>query len=187
MLSLRFIRTAWPAAVGALVLLLVEFNGTPMMLDPTPLSSWTYKHFGVVDYIVHGGALNDSADIYQQWPGFFAAAAGLVRLSGKSPMAYANWAQLFFEVLDAIVLFAIAHRLAPRHRTVPYITVLLFTTANWEGQFYFSPQTFAFLLVLLFQFFLLPLLEPARLRRPFCKLTLAYRPTLGDPDEDGKG
>ena len=165
--ALRFVRTAWPAAILALGLLLVEFNGTPMMLSATPLYSWTYKHFGVVDYIVHGGALNDRFDIYQQWPGFFAAAAGLVRLSGRTSLSYSNWAQLFFEALNAVVLFAIARRFSQGNRVVPYLTVLLFETANWEGQFYYSPQTTAFLLALLFQFFLLPLLEPTRLRRLF--------------------
>ena len=117
--------------------------------------------------MVHGGALNDPLDIYQQWPGFFAAAAGLVRLSGRGPLPYSNWSELFFQALNALVLLAIARRLYPGHRVVPYITVLLFETATWEGQIYYSPQTTAFLLALLFQFFLLPLLEPARLRKPF--------------------
>jgi hypothetical protein len=177
-LALRFVRTAWPGAVVALGLLLVELNGTPMMLDATPLASWTYKHFGVVDYMVHGGALRDPLDIYQQWPGFFAAAAGLVRLSGRGPLAYSNWAQLFFEVLNAVVLFAIARRFSQGHRVVPYVTVLLFETVNWEGQIYYSPQTTTFLLALLFQFFLLSLLEPARLRRPFLRLRWLSVPQL---------
>jgi hypothetical protein len=168
-LALRFVRTAWPAAVVALCLLLVELDGTPMMLTATPLSSWTYKHFGVVEYMVHGGALTDRLDIYQQWPGFFAAAASLVRLSGLGPMAYSNWAQLFFEALNGVVIFAIARRFSQGNRIVPYIAVLLFETANWEGQFYYSPQTTAFLLALLFQFFMLPLLEPARLRQWFAR------------------
>ncbi len=124
-LALRFVRTAWPAAVVALGLLLVEFNGTPAMLAATPLGSWAYKHFGVVDYVVGGGALRDPLDVYQQWPGFFTAAAGLVRLSGRSPLTYSNWAQLFFEALNAVTIFAIARRLSPRHRAVPYVTVLL--------------------------------------------------------------
>jgi hypothetical protein len=166
-LALRFIRTAWPAAVAALGLLLLELNGTPMWLDTTPLANWTYKHFGVVDYFVHGGALKDPLDIYQQWPGFFAAASALVRLSGRGPLAYSNWAQLFFAMLNAVVLFAIARRFSQGHRVVPYVTVLLFETANWEGQIYYSPQTMAFLLALLFQFCLLSLLEPERLRRWF--------------------
>jgi hypothetical protein len=166
-LALRFVRTAWSAAVLALSLLLVELNGTPMLLDTTPLSSWTYKHFGVVDYVFQGGALNDKLDIYQQWPGFFAAAAGLVRLSGRGPLSYSNWSQLFFETLNAVVIFAIARRFSKGHRAVPYVAVLLFETANWEGQFYYSPQTTALLLALSFQFFLLPLLEPDRPRRLF--------------------
>ena len=165
--SLRFVHTAWPAAVAALGLLIVEFNGTPMMVAATPLSNWTYKHFGVVDYIVHGGALNNPLDIYQQWPGFFAAAAGLARLSGRGSLSYSNWAQLFFEALNAVVIFAIARRFSHGYRTVPYVAVLLFETANWEGQFYYSPQTTAFLLALLFQFFLLPQLKLGRLRPLF--------------------
>jgi hypothetical protein len=166
-LALRSIAAAWPAAVAAICLLLVEFNGTQVMFDSTPISSWTYKHFGVVDYIVHGGALNNTLDIYQQWPGFFAATAGLVRLSGRSELSFANWAQLFFEALNALVLFAIARRLAAKHPVVPYVTVLLYITANWEGQIYFAPQTIGFLLALLVQFFLLPFIEPERLRRLF--------------------
>ena len=177
--ALRFVRIKWPAAVVALGLLLVELNGTPMMLDATPLSSWTYKHFGVVNYVVHGGALKDPLDIYQQWPGFFAAAAGLVRLSGQGPLGYSNWAQLCFQALNAVVIFAIARRFSHGHRVVPYVTVLLFETANWEGQFYYSPQTTAFLLALMFQFFLLSLLEPARLRRWFhCRRWLSIPPPL---------
>jgi hypothetical protein len=169
LVALRFVHTKWPTAVVALALLLVQLNATPMMLDGTPLSSWTYKHFGVVDYVVHGGALKDPLDIYQQWPGFFAAAAGLVRLSGQGSLAYSNWAQLFFQALNAVVIFAIARRFAQGHRIVPYVTVLLFVTVDWTGQIYYSPQTTAFLLALLFQFFLLSLLEPARLRRWFRK------------------
>ena len=108
---------AWPAAVAALGLLLFEFNGTQMMLAATPLgNACTYKHFGVVDYMVHGGALSDPLDVYQQWPGFFAAAAALVRLSGRSPLAYSNWAQLFFEMLNAVVIFAIARRFSQGHQ-----------------------------------------------------------------------
>ena len=180
--ALRFIRTAWPAAVVALGLLLFEFSASPIMLASTPLGTYTYKHFGVVDYIVHGGALRDSLDIYQQWPGFFAAAAGLVRLSGRGPLAYANWAELLFEALNAVVIFAIARRFSRGHPVVPYVTVLLFETANWEGQIYYSPQTMAFLLALIFQFFLLSLLEPARLRRP-----LSHRRWLTIPPLESQG
>jgi len=178
LIALRYVRSLWPTGLAALCLLLVEFNGTQVLLDPIPLSSWTYKHFGVVDYMVHGGALKYQLDIYQQWPGFFAAAADLVRLSGLSSLSTGNWPHLFFEVVDSLVVFAIARRMIPWHRAVPYITTLIFFTANWEGQFYFSPQSTAFLLAMLFQFFLLPSLEPERLRRPFRKWRSLHIPPL---------
>lgn len=183
MIALRFIRTAWPIALAALCLLLFEFNGTQVIVDPIPLSSWAYKHFGVVEYMVHGGALSDPLDIYQQWPGFFAAAAELVHLSGRPPLASGNWPHLFFEAVDSVVVFAIARRMVPWHRAVPYITAILFFTANWEGQFYYSPQSLAFLLALLFQLFLLPSLEPERLRRPFRNWRRLRIPSLEVQDE----
>jgi hypothetical protein len=166
-LALWFVRSAWPAAGLALGLLVAEFFGTQRLLAVTPLYAYVYKHIGVVDYVFHGGALNDPSDVYQQWPGFFTAAAALVRLSGRSPLAYANWDGLLFEALNAVTLFAIARRFSNRRLVIPYIAVLLYITADWEGQEYYSPQTLAFGLSLLFQLFLLPLLEPERLRRLF--------------------
>jgi hypothetical protein len=171
MIALRYVRTAWPAAVLGLGILLVEFNGVPMFLAATPLGNLsTYEHFGVVDYILHGGALNDQLDAYQQWPGFFAVSAGLVRISGRSDLTYSNWAQLFFEALNALAVFGIARRFSRQHQAIPYMTVLIFEVITWEGQYYYAPQTLALTLALLFFFFLLPLLEPNRLRNlPFIR------------------
>jgi hypothetical protein len=182
--AFRSIRTAWPAAVAALGLLLVELNGTPMFLAVTPLGNLsTYEHFGVIDYIFHGGALNDPLDVYQQWPGFFAAAAGLERLTGESPFGNSNWAQLFFEALNALILFGIARRFSRGRQVVPYVTVLLFETVTWEGQFYFAPQTMAFTMTLFFLFFLLPLLETGKLRRLFAGRDWLRVPRLDIPKE----
>lgn len=183
-LALRSIQDSWPLAVAALVLLLVECNGTAMMLDSTPMWNYSYKHFGVVDYIVQGKPLTDPLDIYQQWPGFFAAGAALVRLSGRAAMSYSNWAKLFFMLLSSAALFAIARRFAEGKRLVPYVTVVLFSTATWEGQFYYSPQTIAFLLALLLQFLLVPLLVGGRLRRPILRLSWLEPPALTVEGED---
>lgn len=182
-LALRSLRSAWLLAVIATCLLLVECNGTPFMFAATPYSSAVYKHFGVVDYIFHGGALNYPLDIYQQWPGFFAAGAALVRLSGREPFSYANWAQLFYSTFDAVVVFAIARKFSERRRIVPYITVVLFITAGWEGQFYYSPQATAFMLALLLQLFMLPLLETDRLRSPFRNWNWLSEPGIIEHDE----
>ena len=175
--ALWFVRTAWPVAIASLGLLLIEFYATQKILASAPFYTYVYGHLGVVDYVVHGGPLNDPLDVYQQWPGFFAAGAALVRLSGRSPLGYANWAELFFEALNAITLFAIARRFS-RHQLVPYIAVLLFITTNWEGQEYYAPQTLAFELSLLFQLLLLPLLKPERLRRVFRRVRWLLAPPL---------
>jgi hypothetical protein len=169
LIALRQAKTAWPGAAAALLLLIIALNGTPALLAVNPTGSATYKHFGVVSYIFQGGALNDKLDIYQQWPGFFAAAAGLERLAGRSPLAYSNWAQLFFVLLNGFMIYAIARRISRDHHIMPYIAVLLFETACWEGTFYYSPQTLAFTLSLAFQFFLLALLDTREIRPLFAR------------------
>lgn len=185
-LGLRFVRVAWPAAVAALGLLAFELNGSMMLIITNPVASWAYKHFGVTDYVVHGGALNDPLDVYQQWPGFFSVAAALVHISGRSVYAYANWAGLFFVVLNAVTLFAITRRFSRQRRIVPYVAVLLFLVVNWEGQEYFSPQTFAFELCLLFQLLLLPFLEPERLRRWFVNRRWLHLSPIASLDIPGR-
>ena len=121
--------------------------------------------------MTHSTSISNGQASSRRRPDWFALADGRLWHTQTGP-------SLFFEALDAIVVFAIARRFVPWHRVVPYITVLLFITANWEGQIYFSPQTTAFLLALLFQFFLLPLLEPARLRRPFRNWRWLHLPPL---------
>ncbi len=112
LVALRFIHTAWPTALSALCLLLVEFNGTQVMLDsnsPVELDVQAFWRRGL--HSSRWGLEETRIDIYQQWPGFFAAAAQLVRISGSSPLASGNWPHLFFEAFCSIVVFAIARQI----------------------------------------------------------------------------
>jgi len=130
------------------VALVVMLYGTAPLLYPEGRYSWLYKTVGVVQFVNVNGHLNYSIDIYQDWPGFFALAAWFTKVAGlSSPLAFAKWAQLFYELAALPLLYLIydALRLSTRQR---WVAILLYAGANWIGQDYFSPQATGTLLSL---------------------------------------
>src|ERR1700722_10353289 len=91
------------ANLGVLILMLY---GTAPLVYSAPRYAWLYKYIGVVQYINLHGHLNTKIDVYQNWPGFFAFTAWFDKVVGvQSPLAYAKWAQLAFELLTAVMLY----------------------------------------------------------------------------------
>jgi hypothetical protein len=131
---------------AVLALLLLTRATAPLLLD-APQYAWTFKHFGVVELIERAGRVTDPHDIYQQWPAFFTAAAQLSGLAGVAPAAYANWAPLLFGGLDALLVAAMARTLTADRRVV-LLAVFVFTAGAWPESNYFSPQAFAYALML---------------------------------------
>jgi hypothetical protein len=130
---------------GSLALILY---GTPALVYSEGRYSWLYKTAGVVQYVKVNGHLNGSIDIYQHWPGFFALAAWFDRLAGvSSPLSYAKWSQLVFELAALPLLYSIYTSLAlpVRHR---WLGLMLYSAANWIAQDYFSPQALSTVLSL---------------------------------------
>lgn len=130
------------------IALAVILYGTAPLIYTEPRYAWLYKHIGVVQYITVHGHLGISNDIYQDWPGFFALAAWFDRIAGlSSPLSVAAWAQLLFNLLDCLVLgFATRGlHMTPRER---WLAVMMFLSANWVAQDYFSPQATGFVLSL---------------------------------------
>ncbi|WP_308408227.1 glycosyltransferase [Streptomyces mayonensis] len=142
-------RSRWPLA-HVLGLLVME-RATQALLYPTPLYAWAWKHDAVVDHLLTSGGLQ-GADrlgdmaVYDQWPGFFAAQAALVRLLGVDNTAmYMAWWPLVSSVLLLLPLLLI-YRTFTTDRRLIWTAVWLFCVANWVGQDYFSPQSVAFAL-----------------------------------------
>ncbi|MFJ3983626.1 glycosyltransferase [Streptomyces fungicidicus] len=139
----------WPAAY-VLGLLVME-RATQAVLYPTPLYAWAWKHDGVVDHLLTAGGLQ-TADrvgdmaVYDQWPGFFAAQAALVRLLGvESTAMYMAWWPLVSSLMLLLPLLLIYRTFTEDPRLI-WTAVWLFYVANWVGQDYFSPQSVAFAL-----------------------------------------
>lgn len=130
---------------GALALMLY---GTGAIVYPEGRYAWLYKTIGVVQYMDANGHVTRGIDIYQSWPGFFALAGWFDHVAGVgTPMDYAKWAQLIFELAALPLLYSIYDSLAlpVRHR---WLALFLYLGGNWIAQDYFSPQALSTLLSL---------------------------------------
>lgn len=137
--------THWRMALHAIVLTIMLYGTAPLLYSEGRYS-WLYKTIGVVQYVDAHGHLNGSIDIYQNWPGFFALAGWFGKVAGvASPLAYAKWAQLLFELAALAFLYLIYDALSMTARQ-RWVALLLVPASNWIGQDYFSPQALGTLL-----------------------------------------
>lgn len=138
-----------PVRLGLVVaLLVVVLHGTVPALFPLPRYSWVYKHLGVVRLFAEDGQLSPGADIYQSWPGFFAAGAWLSSVAGlRDPTRVVAWAQVVFNLVFCGQLLWLVRVIGGSVR-VQWLAVLLFLLGNWVSQDYFAPQALAYSLAL---------------------------------------
>jgi hypothetical protein len=128
--------------------LVVMLYGTAPLVYQAGRYAWLYKTIGVVQYVDAHGQLNSQIDIYQNWPGFFALAAWFDKIAGvTSPLAYAKWAQLVFELAALPLLYIIYDALSLTWRQ-RWVALMLYSAANWVGQDYLSPQATGIILSL---------------------------------------
>ncbi len=130
-----------------LVAVVTMMHATVPLLYRTIEYAWTYKHIGVVDLIRDNGRVLDNTDIYQQWPGFFAAMAMASGVAGVDAMRFATWSALTFTLLNVMLLAALLRQLTPSRRVVALGT-LLFVICCWVDIGYFSPQAYVYTLML---------------------------------------
>jgi hypothetical protein len=137
----------WRTATHAVALVVMLYGTAPIVYSQGRYA-WLYKTVGVVQYISAHGQLDSHIDIYQNWPGFFALAAWFGKVAGvATPLAYAKWAQLVFE-LAALPLLYLAYDALSLTARQRWVALLLYSAANWIGQDYFSPQALGTLLSL---------------------------------------
>jgi GT2 family glycosyltransferase len=128
---------------GYALALIVVLHGTTPVLYDQPRYQWVYNHFAVIDFIATHGRVDRNIDIYNNWPGFFAANAWLRQISGVMPLTYGPWAQVFFNVATVATLrFALSA--LTRSERMLWAATCLFIVGNWLGQDYLAPQAFGF-------------------------------------------
>ena len=148
--SIEFIRSrmsAWRMALHATALVVMLYGTAPLVYQEGRYG-WLYKTIGVVQYIDAHGQLNPQIDIYQNWPGFFALTGWFDKVAGVgSPLQYAKWAQLVFELAALPLLYLSYDALSLTFRQ-RWVALMLYSASNWVGQDYLSPQALGTILSL---------------------------------------
>ncbi len=143
---LRREQPSGPGLVLHLAALVFVLMGTPALVYPAPRYPWLYKHVGVVQYINIHGAVNQSVDIYQNWPGFFALMAWFDRVAGiASPLRLAAWSETVVMLATCGALYVACRHLELTARE-RWIGLFVFVMASWVDETYFSPQALAYIL-----------------------------------------
>lgn len=134
---------------GLSILLVILFERlTVTLITPIPIYTYTYKHIGVIEYIVKYRALPlPKVDVYNQWPGFFAAMSWFSSVAHVDPLDVGHWFTPLVDALIAVLVAALALALGFGMR-VALTAAMLAQLLNWVGQDYFSPQAFALIMTI---------------------------------------
>lgn len=144
-LGLRRRASNTPLILLHLVVLIVMLYGiTPIVEHGVTRFAATYKHVGIVDYILRTGRVNPRIDAYFNWPAFFIFSAFAQRVAGlRNVQPVIQWAPVVFNLMYLAPLAAIC-RSATGDRRLVWLGVWFFYMMNWVGQDYFSPQGMAY-------------------------------------------
>jgi hypothetical protein len=133
------------AAVAILVTLTIDRVTVPMITE-VPIYTWTYKHIGLVDYLVKNHELPPAGvDIYNQWPGFFTAMAWFSSITKADLVITAQWFGIASDALLIVLVTALALSFQATLRSA-LVAGMLALLVNWVGQDYYSPQATAIVL-----------------------------------------
>lgn len=141
------VKRTWIAAAAVLAVIVIQRATVPLITE-VPIYTWTYKHIGLVDYLLANHRLAPaSVDIYNQWPGFFAAVSWFSAVSGADPVTVAHWFGPMTHVLGAVLIAMLALGLRLGMRAA-LCAALLAELLNWVGQDYYAPQSLGYVMAL---------------------------------------
>ena len=129
-------------ALAATLVLLVVQRLTITLVTDVPPYSWTYKHLGVVDALSSTGHLARGVDVYNSWPGVFAATAWFCDVTGVPAATLAHWFTPGIHLVYVGLTIALA-RAWRRGRLEAVAVAFVVEALNWVGQDYYSPQACA--------------------------------------------
>lgn len=130
-------------AIGAVIAVL---RLTATLVTDLPIYPWTYKHLGIVDYLLNNHSLPPSGvDVYREWPAFFTTFAWFCEVTALDPTTLAHWFAPATHLVLALLIGALAATLGLNRREA-LTAVMVAEVANWVAQDYFAPQAFAFVL-----------------------------------------
>ncbi len=125
--------------------------GTASAIEPVAALTDSWIHTGFIQYILtHGHPLN-GFDARFSWPGAFSMVAILTKFAGQSSaIGFLRWFPLFIEMAYLAPMMVIAKFSGVSQRAA-WLGVVIYFSANWIYQDYFSPQAlnFFFFLVII--------------------------------------
>lgn len=140
-----------PAMLAAMLMAVIFcLDGAAAIAEPLPRFATAYQIAGFVGYIGHTGHVAPGAAAYFSWPGFFALIAFAAGAAGAhSLLPLLAWWPVIIDALCLLPFMLITRSLGIGWRA-RWLAALLFCVGNWVGQDYFSPQSFNYLLYLVF-------------------------------------
>ncbi len=127
-----------------MVVLVFMLYGITAIVEAIPRFSPSWRHAGVIDYIMRNEAVNPRIDAYFNWPGFFIMGALITQIAGlDSSIIFLKWAPVFFQLIYMGPLWMMYTSLTNSRRLV-WFGIWIFYLTNWVGQDYFSPQAMNF-------------------------------------------
>lgn len=133
------------AAAISLVGVLLLLHGAPAIVEPFPRFQVAWLHAAFVDHLATDGVLATNFDARFAWPGFFAAAAALLKTTGAdSAIVFLQWAPTILVGATAVLVAGTTKAIGGSERTV-WMSALVFLLVDWVGQDYFAPQPVAYL------------------------------------------
>jgi hypothetical protein len=133
-------------AALAIVVVTVIGRVTATILTDVPIYVWTYKHIGIVSFMIEDH-FSPHVQIYGDWPGFFSGMAWFSTVSGLDPLTVAHW---FAPIATAVIALLVGVLVvsAGFGKRAALLAAMLAVILNWTGQDYYSPQAAGLILAL---------------------------------------
>ncbi len=150
------LRKARPLLLGGMLIAIVCcLHGVTSIIESAPRFATSYQIAGFAEYIGRTGHTAPSLYAYFSWPGFFALVAFVKAVTGgHNLLPVLRFWPVVIDLAYLIPVWLILRNLRASWRA-KWFAGLLFTVGLWVGQDYFSPQSFDYLLYLLFVAFAL--------------------------------
>jgi O-antigen/teichoic acid export membrane protein len=145
-------RSREPRALLMVTLLatVVSLHALPAVIETEPRFATAWQHLGFLDHIDRTGSAVPDLDARWSWPGFFAAAAFVLKACGVDDFTEViRWWPTVIQVLYLAPVFLLVRSMRASWRA-KWTGIWIFVLSGWVGQDYFSPQGFTYLLYLVF-------------------------------------
>src|SRR5262249_11698694 len=149
-LAWRSPQRRFPELILGVISLVVLLQGAPGIIESAPRFATAWLHAGFTDYVANTGHVLPIIDARFNWPSFFTGVAFLDRAGGlPTAIILLRWWPVFINLLYLPPLYLLVKHVL-RDEKKAMLAIWLFPFVNWLGQDYFSPQSVAYLLCLVF-------------------------------------